>query len=414
MNTYLGLMRRNRLVSVCLPFMVTIFFLALGLLYGQVHDSASASRDSIVFIQRQDSIVRRMQFIKDSLLAREKFVADSLARRKHIRDSLVHLSGELTKVLEAYVHSVRDELIITCKDIPVEGDSSLGHFEYITLPFGVRDPYSPWRTRIGVSGKKVRITRDPVNGRLVSIHTPQLKVSYSYPRESKLLIVKQPVSIQKNWAGNYYKIPLDSVFYDGYGRISKIKSHVLFYALTPGNQQGNLLFTNKTFVRIYERAQNNEIKSIQVVRFCERWKSYEPNKVCSIITYSIDHKGNTYILSRKNDPANAYSDGTYTFNFDSNENLNGISFTNLANTENWHRVIELNSDGYVNCYIDKTNNIVRQSLCMIYHKEPGARYPVETITTTFENDGISYLQKNNTTGKIRTRDRMTLEWSAWK
>jgi hypothetical protein len=125
-------------------------------------------------------------------------------------------------------------------------------------------------------------------------------------------------------------------------------------------------------------------------------------------------KGDAYLLSRRNNPANGYSDGTYTFTFDGNDNLKGVSFVNVANTENWHRSIELNKDGNVSCYIDKTNDVIRQSLCMIYHPEPQAKYPVETVTTIFEKDGISYYQKNNTTGKIRTRDKMTLEWSQWK
>jgi hypothetical protein len=362
---------------------------------------------------RQDSIRLRMQFVEDSLRVREQFVRDSIARRKQILDSVTVLGAELHKLLEAYVRSVRDELIIRCRDIPIVGDSALGNFEYITLPFGVRDPYSPWRTKIGLSGKAVKITRDSRTGKVTSIHTPQLNASYN-PGGVPVLILKQPVAIQKNWAGNFYKVPLDSVFYDRSGRIVKIKSYVLFYALVNNTQQGNLLFTNRTFVRQFVYGEEKEISVLQVVRYCERWKAYEVNKVCSIISYTINKKGETYLLSRKNEPPNVYSDGTYTFNFDLNENLNGISFSNLANTENWHRVVELNSDGYVSCYMDKTNNIVIQSLCMIYHKEAGAKYAVETITTTFEKDGISYLQKNNTTGKMRTRDRMTLEWSPWK
>jgi hypothetical protein len=86
---------------------------------------------------------------------------------------------------------------------------------------------------------------------------------------------------------------------------------------------------------------------------------------------------------------------------------------NLAKTENWQRTIELNKDGNVSCYIDKSGDLILQSLCMIYH-DPQAKIPLETITTTFEKDGISYYQKNNTTGKSRTRDRMTLEWNPWK
>jgi lactam utilization protein B len=101
--------------------------------------------------------------------------------------------------------------------------------------------------------------------------------------------------------------------------------------------------------------------------------------------------------------------------YDESENLKDISFVNSAKTENWQRSIELNKSGNVSCYIDKSNDLILQSLCMIYHdNDPQAKNMVETITTTFEKDGISYYQKNNTTGKIRTRNRMTLEWSPWK
>jgi hypothetical protein len=100
--------------------------------------------------------------------------------------------------------------------------------------------------------------------------------------------------------------------------------------------------------------------------------------------------------------------------FDKPGNLKSISFQNVAKTENWTREIELNKDGFVNCYMDKANNVIVQSLCWIYHQEANAKYPVEEIVTTFEKDGISYIQRNGTTGKVRTRDRMTLEWTPWK
>ena len=160
---------------------------------------------------------------------------------------------------------------------------------------------------------------------------------------------------------------------------------------------------------------DNQIKQYQVVNFCERYKAYEASKVCNIITYEFSKQGYTYLLTRHNDPANSYSDGTFTFEFDAMYNLKSLSFRNLSNTENWQRMVELNAEGNVNCYIDRKKDIVRQSLCMVYHlKDPGAKYPVETITTIFEEDGISYFQRNNTTGLSRVRDRMTLEWGVWK
>jgi hypothetical protein len=230
---------------------------------------------------------------------------------------------------------------------------------------------------------------------------------------SKLLVIQRPAIIQNNSRGKFYKNPIDTVFFDNKGQITRIKSYVLFYALVNGNQRGNLVFTNRIEVRQYEYNIVNELTKCQVVRFCERWKAWEPNKVCSIINYTLSRQGEIYSLNRRNDPANGYSDGTYLLIYDDMQNLKSVSFMNLAKTENWQRTIELNKDGNVSCYIDKSGDLILQSLCMIYH-DPGAKVPLETITTTFEKDGISYYQKNNTTGKSRTRDRMTLEWSPWK
>jgi hypothetical protein len=172
---------------------------------------------------------------------------------------------------------------------------------------------------------------------------------------------------------------------------------------------------NLSQVKQYEYVPDGRIKRCQVVSFCDRWKAYESARVCNIITWDISVSNNTYRLVRNNDPANTYSDGTFTFEFDENENLKGLSFQNLALTESWKRVVELNTDVNVNCYLDWKSDRVCQSLCMIYHTgEPGAKHPVETITTIYEEDGASYYQKNNTTGLSRIRDKMTMEWGPWR
>ena len=375
---------------------------------------ARAKMDSARVRYIMDSIFARQQFVRDSVLAREQFVKDSLMRRKRILDSLHILKPQLERLLEAYSNSVREEIILSCREIPIIGDSILGDFAFSTLPFGVKDPYCPWRVRLELSGKPVKLTVDQKSNQITSIHTAQFKASFTGSAEKKLLIIHHPVVIQRNSRGNFYKIPVDSVFYDRSGQIGKIKSYILFYNLTADNQKGQLLFTNTTLVKQYSYNVNLSLQTIQIVRFCERWKSYEANKVCSIINYSISRNGNEIMLMRKNDPVNQYSDGTYTFILKDNDDITSISFINSSNTEGWERSIELNKDGNVSCYIDKSKGLIFQSLCMIYHSERDAKYPVETITTTFEKDGISYLQRNNTTGKTRTRNRMTLEWNAWK
>jgi hypothetical protein len=408
------------------PFICFLFFM-----FGILHDGRISAQQTDTLkslnlykpqqletqdsIHRLDSIAARLQFIRDSLVIREQFVRDSIQRRQRMADSVTFLQKELQGLLEAYFRTVKEDIILHCQKIAIVGDSTLGDFVYLTLPFGVKDPYTPWKTKIGLAGKYTRIIVDKTSQKVISVQTPQMKASFIHANGGNLLIIKEPVIVQKNYNGNFYKTPIDSVFFDRYKRVANIKKYILFYSLVNNNQKGDLLFINRTQVRQYEYGADSEITQYQEVRFCERWKAYETNKVCSILAYTFLKQGDTYLLTRKNDPANTYSDGTYTFVFDQSENLTGISFKNVANTESWNRQIELNKDGNVNCYFDKTNNVLRQSLCMVYHdKDPKAKYPVEIITTTFEEDGISYLQRNNTTGQSRTRDRMTLEWSPWR
>lgn len=374
-----------------------------------VSDSALA-REAFV----RDSILAREAFIRDSILAREQFVRDSLLRRKRILDSLHIIKPQLERLLLAYYHSVREDIINKCLEIPVIGDSILGDFIVCTLPFGVKDPYCPWKIRLNLSGNPLRITRDERTNRIASIHTSVFKASFTENTERKLLIIHHPAVVQRNSRGNFYKIPVDSVFYDKAGRIGKIKSYVIFHNLTNDNQKGQLLFTNTTQVKQYAYNEDGDLLSMQLVRFCERWRSFDPNKVCSIINYSFSRDKNKVSIARKNDPVNIYSDGVYTFQLTDGNDITSISFMNSSKTEEWERTIEMNKEGNVSCYFDKSKGLIFQSLCMIYHPESGARYPVETITTTFEKDGISYLQKNNTTGKVRSRNRMTLEWSPWR
>ncbi len=358
---------------------------------------------------------KRAQFIRDSVLAREQYVRDSIQRKQRMRDSVTFLRNELQVLLEAYFRAVRDDIILKALKIDLVGDTALGDFVYTTLPFGVRDPYVPWRMRNLLTGKQVQLTMNKTTNKISALRTPQVRASFEYASAGNIIVIQQPPVVQNNYHGSFYKLPVDSVFLDKNKRVSKIKRYVQFYSLVNKNQRGDPLFLNRTQVRQYEYGPGGEIVKYQEVRFCERYRAYEANKVCSILNFAFLKEGNTYRLTRRNDPVNNYSDGTYTFEFDKNENLAAISFKNTANTESWARTIEMNPEGNVSCYFDKTNSLITQSICFVYHdKDPEAKYPVETITTTFEKDGISYLQKNNTTGQSRTRDRMTLEWSQWR
>ena len=392
------------------------FFCAINSNAQEVNDTIIVPKQSLEDSLRiADSLAVRMQFVRDSLIAREQFVRDSIRLRQQRLDSLAFLKKDLQDLLYAYFRSTKDDIILHTYDIEIIGDSALGDFTYFLLPFSVSQPYVPWKFRATLTGNRVKINIDKELRKITSIQAPQVKCSFSYGKPGIVLVIKESPVVQKNWAGNFYKIPIDSVFYDQFKRIAKIKRYIQFYSLNTNNQQGKLLFLHLSMVKQFVYGKNSQITQYQAVKFCDRWNAYTASKVCSIITYTFSMQDNTLKLNRTNDPANPYSDGTYTYAFDGNENLKSISFQNLSGTENWERAIEMNREGNVSCYIDKTNGTVRQSLCMIYHlNDPQAKYQVETITTVFEKDGISYFQKNNTTGQSRSRDRMTLEWSPWK
>lgn len=363
-------------------------------------------------ISEFDSI-RLVNAVEDSL-AHALFVRDSLERRQKMKDSVVFLRNELQGLLEGYYTAIKEDIILRFYQIAIQGDTALGNFTYMIIPFGVRDPYIPWKGNITLTGRAIRYTLDAQKKRILGIKTPQMAATFTTSKNGKILIIEEAAVIQKNATGSFYKKPVDSVYYDSQKRIATVKKYLLFHSLETGNSCGPLLFTNRTQVKQYEYNPDHTLKFYKITRYCERSKAYESNKLCSSLTYTISNGNGTCQVVRQNEPANAYSDGTFTFYFDMPDNLHSISFLNIAKTENWTRDIELNKDGFVNCYLDKSNNTIKQSLCMIYHKEPNAKNPVEEIITTFEKDGISYFQRNSTTGQIRTRDRMTLEWTPWR
>ncbi len=365
--------------------------------------------------QIRDSLLAREQFVRDSLLAREKFIKDSIMRRQRMHDSVVFLQQQLPELLNAYFRTMEDDIIIKNYNITITGDSALDNYSYLILPFSISEPYIPWKPSYSLTGRNIRFTTDQQKQKIIAVRMPYVRCSFEYGRQKDILVIHEQAFVQNNWAGNFYKTPVDSVFFDRYRRIVKIKRYVMYYSLVNNNQQGDPLFLNLEQVKQYEYGPGNLIMQYQVIQFCDRWRVYEANKVCSILTYTFSHDDGKYQLVRRNEPANKYSDGTYFFEYDNQDNLKSISFKNVAGTENWERLVQMNNDGYVHCYLDKINNMIHQSICMIYHPvKPGQQQKVETITTVFENDGISYYQKNNTTGQIRTRDRMTLEWSPWR
>ena len=365
--------------------------------------------------QRVDTLEIRLQFVRDSLAARKQFVQDSIAHRQRTLDSLTFLQKELQGLFDAYFRTVKEDIILRAGKITIIGDSVLSDYEYLVLPFSITQPYTPWKARLALTDNAIKLNVDRKIQKITSIQAPFMRCSFAYGNQDDILVINERSIVRNHSSGPFYTTPYDSVFFDRYKRVVKIKRYIQFYGVINNNQRGAPLFLNLSQVMQYEYGPDNQLIQYQVIRFCERWKAYEPNKVCSTIAYAFSKKDNTYLLTRRNDPANSYSDGTFAYEFDGNDNLKSVSFHNLSNTENWQRIVELNKDGNVNCYFDKIKDIVRQSLCMIYHlQEVNAKYPVETITTTFEENGISYYQKNNTTGLSRVRDKMTLEWSPWR
>jgi hypothetical protein len=399
----------------------TITFLCLmlaflsGFLYGpdslaqEIPDTLKGPAQAV-----SDSITGRRLFVMDSLRVREQFVQDSINQRLRMIDSLNFLRKALPRVLEAYLKTYREEIIWRDYPIPLVGDSTLGDYACLILPFSITQPFTPWMVKVSLQENVLRVTADKQAQVITAVQTPFMKCSFTRNAPG-ILVLRERSTVQKNGWGQFYTSPVDSVFYDRFERVVKIKRYTQVFAVVNGNQRGTPLFINLTQVKQFTYGPDRQLTQYQVVKFCDRWKAGEGNKVCSIITYAFSSEQGKLMLTRRNDPANSYSDGIFGYIFDDKGNLTGISFQNLAGTEQWERTIELNQEGNVHCYFDKIKGVLQQSLCMIYHPDAsGDRPAVETITTTFEKDGISYYQHNNTTGRSRTRDRMTLEWSPWQ
>ncbi len=370
--------------------------------------------DTLVSIN-QDSIDARMQFVRDSIAAREAFVRDSIQRRERKIDSLNFLKAALPGLLEASLKTISDEIIIRTVNPEITEDLTLTNFLYITLPFDFTRPYTPWKSAINLSNKPVAITTDANRKKILAIQSPVFHFTYEYNPRSKTLRIDEPGAIVSKKTGKFYKIPVDTIFYDARGRIVKIKRYHDFYQIKNSYQKGPFLFAHLTQVRLFEYDQANAITQYQLTNFCDRSNAQEARKVCNIITYQASRQGNKYQVARKNDPPNPYSDGEFIYEFQGDYNLNNVAFTNLTKTENWKTYIELNEDGYVSGYIYENQGAIRNSLMINYYlNDPDAKYKVETISCAFEDDGVSYYQKNNMTGKSRSRDKMTLEWGPWR
>jgi hypothetical protein len=341
----------------------------------QIRDSIDAR---LKFIQ--DSIEARLKFIQDSIEAREKFIRDSIQRRQRILDSLNFLKAELPGLIDASLKTFIEDIIIYNDQLKIIGDSTL----------------SDYTCRI-------------------SIKSPFFNCSFSYRKKDNIVIIKEQSAVLNNREGKFYSEPFDSVFFDRRARVVKIKRYIQFYQVTGNYQKGAHLFTHLSRVKQFEYIADNLISRYQVVNLCDRWSNKDEKKVCNIITYTLKMQGKTYILTRHNDPVNEFASGTFTFDFDNLNNLKTVSFKNIKNTEDWKCFIDLNNNGNVIRYAYQNKGIVSRAFIINYYLDvPGARHKVETISCTYEDDGVSYYQRNNTTGKSRIRNRLTGEWGPWQ
>ena len=363
----------------------------------------------------RDSIESRMQFIRDSIAAREAFIRDSIARRERKIDSLNFLLAALPDLLEASVKTASDEIIIGTIKPQITEELTLTNYVYITLPFDFTRPYTPWKSALNLSNKPISIVVDAEKKKITSIQSSSFHYTYDYNSRSRTLRIDEPGTIISRPTGKFYKVPVDTVFYDAGGRISKIKKYYEYYQVKNSYQKGSFLFTQLVQVLQYGYNTGGVLTEYQLINFCERSNAQEPKKVCNMITYQVSRQGNIYYVTRKNEPANPYSDGEFTYEFQGNSILKSVAFTNSKKTENWKTYIEVNPEGYVSNYIYENQGAIKNSLLINYYlNDPNAKHKVETISCSFEDDGVSYYQKNNMTGKSRIRDKLTMEWSTWR
>ncbi len=361
----------------------------------------------------RDSISVRLQFIQDSILAREKFVRDSIQRRKEILDSLTFLKNELPPLLEASLKTFSEDVIVTNNTIKIVGDSILSDYTSLILPFTIDQPYAPWKSVMNLSDKPIKLSIDTIKNKIMAIKAPGLSCSFAYNTRNTILIISSKSSIVSKSSGKQYKIPIDSVWFDHRRKAIKIKRYFEFYQATGQYQKGAYLFTHLTQVKQFEYDATGHLTRYQITNFCDREKAQDKRKVCTNMTFTIQRPGNSYMLTRTTDPANDFADGKFTYEFDSDNNLKSVSFVNNKNSENWKTIVEVNESGYVSRYVYQNKGIVRKTLLVNYYPEK-TRQKVETITCLFEDDGVSYYQVNNTTGKTRERNRLTMEWSPWR
>lgn len=376
-----------------------------------VADSTEQNTDSVMneIGQGIDSTYFFQQQAIDSAL-RAAFVKDSLLKRQAEIDSLQNLQRELPLLVKASLYTFTDNLIVADGQANIQGDTSLTDYCATVLPFRFSDPFQPWKLVVPLS-EGVQISSGNQPFKIKSLKTPDFQHFYSYNPNDKVVVIRQQAVLARHNDANYFKSPVDSVFLNERHQLVKVKRYFEVYAASSSFQREAFLFNQLWQVKQYIYS-GNELASYELVKLCERWSAKEEEKVCLITSYTVKKTGYAYELVRSNNPPNEYTEGTYTYDFDDAGNLRAGSFRSNSGAENWKTFVELNEEGNVSRYVYQDKGEVSQTLLINY--TPGAPEKVEIISCTFEDDGVSYYQHNTTTGKGRTRDRLTMEWGPWE
>jgi hypothetical protein len=381
------------------------------------NDSTANPADSVTLERQEfirDSLIAREAFIRDSLIAREKFVKDSLYRRKLILDSVRFLKQKLPKLIDAAIKSTNEEIIIYTKPVYILGDSMLSDYTYIILSQKIDAPYAPWKSVIHLSENSLKIKKDTINKQITYLKTPQISASFTYGNNNNIVLMKGRSTIVRKESGNIYKIPVDSIFFDNRGRIIKVKKYMSVYQATKNYQKGALLYTDIQKVKEFKYFPDGVLSNYKLISYCGRSTGKEKNKICHTVNYSIKKEGKKFTIIKKNEPENVYSDGTFVYKFDDNFDLKSMDFNNSNNSLNRNCIVELNKDGYVSRYLYRKNGMIYKTMVINYNDNPQAKDKVQIMVYFFEDDGISYFQKNLNTGKSRKRDKLTMKWGPWK
>ncbi len=377
---------------------------------GILIDSAYIKRQEFI----TDSLIAREKFVTDSLIAREIFVKDSLYKRKLILDSVAFLKRELPMLIEAAIKSINEEIIIYTDPVEIIGDSSLSNLTYRALVQKADEPYAPWRSTIKLSGSSFKIKIDTINKKVISVRSPEIKYSFNYDFNTRIVRMNGRNTIVKKPKGNYYKIPIDSVFFDRKTRVVKLKKYVQYFEATKNYKKGALLYIDIEQIKEFDYFPDGVLSNYRLIKYCGRETGKSKNEVCNIVNYSLSREGRKFTVVKRNEPKNDYSDGTFIFEFDSNFDMKSMEFTNITKARTKKYIIELNKDRNVSRYLYEKDGRINRTLLVNYNNSPNAKYKVETILCNFGNDGISYYQKNTTTGKSRTRNKLTMKWNPWK